>query len=314
MLQRCTFSHWDLQGLKPYMRYSPQGGYHPNAENIYTANECGLADTDRQTNLPPMNMVQRAMDAWMASPSHREAILNPAHTNVSLGLAWDRHTYKAVQHFESQYLIMDRPPSIRDNTIHARGALISSLSFASPELLAALIIYDQPPRPLTKGQLARTSCYQHGPIIAAVMPPEWNPGLMDSYTVATSLQACNDPNNTPPQAPTPGSIDQSKQLWDQAKAAAAVTKLESLDIPIILSQDITIQDNQFHFSANLEQLLKKHGPGVYTIKLIANISQAGSITRAPPPNIPETIPQIIAQHSIFHPARPQIHLEATFAS
>ena len=47
MLRDCTTSHWGTDGLKPYMRHSLAGGHHRSAENVYSANECGLSDTSR---------------------------------------------------------------------------------------------------------------------------------------------------------------------------------------------------------------------------------------------------------------------------
>ena len=32
-LENCTSSHWGIDGLKPYMRYSLAGGYQSNGEN-----------------------------------------------------------------------------------------------------------------------------------------------------------------------------------------------------------------------------------------------------------------------------------------
>ena len=34
-LENCFSSHWGINGLKPYMRYSLAGGYQSNAENGY---------------------------------------------------------------------------------------------------------------------------------------------------------------------------------------------------------------------------------------------------------------------------------------
>ena len=33
-LENCFSSHWGIDGLKPYMRYSLAGGYQSNAENV----------------------------------------------------------------------------------------------------------------------------------------------------------------------------------------------------------------------------------------------------------------------------------------
>ena len=123
LLQECTFAHWSSDGLKPYMRYSLTGGHQKNAENIYTANECGLIDTHAQVNQAPEDMVKGAMTTFLNSPGHREAIISPSHSKVSIGLAWDRHTFKAVQHFEGDYVRLERIPRFLDGSLHVAGAV-----------------------------------------------------------------------------------------------------------------------------------------------------------------------------------------------
>lgn len=39
-LENCFASHWGLDGLKPYMRYSLAGGYQSNGENVSGLDYC----------------------------------------------------------------------------------------------------------------------------------------------------------------------------------------------------------------------------------------------------------------------------------
>ena len=39
-LENCYASHWGIDGLKPYMRYSLAGGYQSNAENGHGSDYC----------------------------------------------------------------------------------------------------------------------------------------------------------------------------------------------------------------------------------------------------------------------------------
>ena len=47
MRDDCFVSHWDTDGLKPYMRYSLTGGYQYNAENVGGFYDCGPFDSYR---------------------------------------------------------------------------------------------------------------------------------------------------------------------------------------------------------------------------------------------------------------------------
>ena len=48
-LQNCSGSHWGIDGLKPYMRYSLAGGYQINSENFYGTDYC-ITDNDGHPN------------------------------------------------------------------------------------------------------------------------------------------------------------------------------------------------------------------------------------------------------------------------
>ena len=39
-LEHCFSSHWGIDGLKPYMRYSLAGGYQANGENVHGSDYC----------------------------------------------------------------------------------------------------------------------------------------------------------------------------------------------------------------------------------------------------------------------------------
>ena len=193
LLRDCVLSHWGTDGLKPYMRYSLAGGYQVNGENVSSRNECGLADTWLGWNEEPMEMVNDAVEGWLESPGHRETMLSPEFRKVNIGLAWDRNTFKAIQHFEGDYVEYTTLPVIEDGILELGGNLGRDYRFAGPVPLMAVIIYDPRPRRLTGGQLARTYCYGHGEYIAGLIPP--SPLLKDEFEFTLTLEQpqCIDP-------------------------------------------------------------------------------------------------------------------------
>src|SRR4030067_3142957 len=74
MLEKNYFSHWDMKGLKPHMRYTLAGGTEAVSENI--AAYIGGIDTDLKTalkNLEWSMMYDDASSQW----GHRDNILTP---------------------------------------------------------------------------------------------------------------------------------------------------------------------------------------------------------------------------------------------
>ena len=117
----CFMSHWDLAGLKPYMRYSLAGGYQSNSENLSGSNYCPERPTQRQPQIDVRHEIREAMANWMESPGHRDAILDPWAKRVNIGLEWNDHNFWAVQHFEGDYVEYTFFPDIVGDILILRG-------------------------------------------------------------------------------------------------------------------------------------------------------------------------------------------------
>ena len=149
LLEDCVMSHWGTDGPKPYMRYSLAGGFQTNAENVLSHNECGLADTLLSWNDDSMEMVADSVVGLLESPGHRETMLSPEYRKVNIGLAWDRNVFKAVLHFEGDYVEFDVPPVIDDGVLELDGKLTAGHFFTGQIPLMTLIVYDPAPRRLS---------------------------------------------------------------------------------------------------------------------------------------------------------------------
>ena len=80
----CFSSHWGLDGLKPYMRYSLTGGYQANAENGSGLDYC-ITEADSYAEIRSVEQeIREAMAGWMESPGHRSTILDPWHRAVNV--------------------------------------------------------------------------------------------------------------------------------------------------------------------------------------------------------------------------------------
>ena len=258
-------SHWGTDGLKPYMRYSLAGGYQTNGENVLTSNECGLTDTSLQRNEKPMKMVSDAVDGLLESPDHRETMLDPRYSQVNIGLAWDRNTFKAVQHFEGDYVELTLLPAIQEGALALERRLEEEYEFDGINPLMAFIIYDPRPRTLTQGQLAQTSCYSHGAVIATVIPP--SPFLTAGYEYTETMETrqCTDPYRTGNGTDRPETRLEMDRAWSENKEKSERIVETEFSVQVMKARDLEVEGREFWLTADLQDLLDEHGPGVYTV-------------------------------------------------
>ena len=286
MLERCYFSHWGLDGLKPYMRYSRAGGYQSNAENVSGLNHC-IMPGDGFATISAHDYIEDIMSGFMDSPGHRDTILDPHHSAVSLGLAWDSHNIMAVQHFEYGYVSFHRPPEISGGTLSLAGTAQNGAGFASGDDLGIQIYHDPPPHNLTRGQVARTYCYDAGTPAALVrppLPPNYH-YTADTYTM--TVTHCPDPYGIPDDTPAPSSYQEAHEL--HTLTASGSVPPASYAVRGYDALVWTVDGNHFEVSVDISEALLRYGPGVYTVT-VWGVAGGESVT--------------ISRYSIFHDAGP----------
>ncbi len=287
MLAGCFSSHWGLDGLKPYMRYSLAGGYQSSAENVSGLSYC-IKPWENYVGTSLERDIREAAEGFMQSPGHRDNVLDPHHAAVNLGLAWDDYNMMVVQHFEYGYAVFDEPPAIRDGFLSFSGTAVNGAGFGSADDLMVQIYYDQPPRSLAPGQVARTYCYDHGLTAAALVAPP-PPG---SYYTTSSYQEtstpCPDPYDVPANAPAPASPGQAHDIWYQSYLASLST-ITTRTVPFHTASEWRVLGDSFAVGADIGRILERHGPGVYTVTVWGTADG-------------EAVP--IAERSIFHGTDP----------
>ena len=77
-LDNCISSHWGVDGLKPYMRYSLADGYQSNAENGIGLNYCIKASDGYAAISSIRQEIDEAMDRLLHSGGHRVNLLDPS--------------------------------------------------------------------------------------------------------------------------------------------------------------------------------------------------------------------------------------------
>ena len=106
------FSHWDLSGHGPDYRYAQAGGQDAVMENIYTY--WYRYSDGRPAPIEDWAQVIREAEAsLMQSPGHRQNILDPAHTHLGVGIAYNADTgeVKMTQEFVNRYVALHPLPA-----------------------------------------------------------------------------------------------------------------------------------------------------------------------------------------------------------
>jgi hypothetical protein len=244
-------SHWGMDGLTPYMRYTLAGGRNYEAENGFVSRTTWIGGKDPFYKRDPKEMLAEAEKSLMASPGHRENILNKWHKIVNMGIAYNNESLHLVQQFEGDYVEFSKKPTVSARILSFAGKLKAGFT-----LEGVGIWYDQPPHPLTLGQLDATYAYLTGqqpatflrePLTGGSYYPDsstrfaWEPGL-DPYSL--------DPN-TPRRHSPPLQTSRAK----------------SKVVPWTTASIWHVSGQSFEIKADISLVLNALGPGVYTVTI-----------------------------------------------
>ena len=274
-LANCFSSHWGSNGLKPHMRYTLTGGRQYNSENVSGSNYC-IKPSDGYVAVSDVEVeIRKSSDGFFRSPGHRQNILRPQHKNVNIGLAWDRHNFKMVQHFEGDYVEYEKAPSIQGNVLSLKGRVKNGAGIGSEDGLGVQIYYDRPPRRLTLGQLSRTYCYGIGLEVAALREPLTGGWYYPDDEFTTTQTSCPDPYDVSPTAPAPRSHREAGAFWQSAYNTSQASPTRNVTAPWITARTWDASSSNFNVVADIGRVLQKHGPGVYTVVVWADIGGIG---------------------------------------
>ena len=288
-LAGCFSSHWGMDGLKPYMRYTLAGGQQSNGENVRGLDYCIRESDGYRQNDTPQNEISQAMTGLMDSPGHRRNILRPSHRRVNIGLAWDPHNFKVVQHFEGGHIEYSRVPAIRNSILSMSGWTKNGAQARNEKDIGFQVSYDPPPHPLTRGQISRTYCYGPGSPVALLRMPLTGRRYYKDDQASMKHSRCPDPYAVSPDAPGPNSPKEAHEFWQSAYDASQNRKERTVTVPWITTSEWTISGDQFSVTADLSNVLQQHGGGVYTVIVWARTGK-------------ERI--VVSEYSIFHGVTP----------
>lgn len=288
-LENCFSSHWGIDGLKPYMRYSLAGGYQSNGENGSGLDYCIGSFQGYRPLSNIRSEIEETMAGWVSSPGHRSNILDPWHRKVNIGIAWDRHNVAMYQHFEGDYVEYDEVPAIADGLLSFSGRTKNGLRFRSSRDLGVQVYYDPPPSGLTQGQVARTYCYDSGLRVAGLREPLTGNAYWPTSSFQETYEPCPSPYDVPPDMPAPRSPEEAHRVWKEAFDASNLGAARSIRVPWVTASHWVANGEEIAVRADIGKVLELHGPGVYSIMVWGE-------------HLGEDV--IVSQHSLFYKVLP----------
>ena len=170
MLYYGYFSHWDIYGLKPYMRYTLLGGTGSVDENVaYLSNStCSVLGCSGTVNVGAAikNMEDSMLynDSACCANGHRYNILNPNHNQISIGIAYNGSTVYLAEDFIDNYITWGTgSPSYSNSNVSLVGNMQSGYNLSQ-----VIVSYDPPVQNMSVAQLGQTRSYGYGTQIAGV--------------------------------------------------------------------------------------------------------------------------------------------------
>lgn len=168
-------SHWTTNGEKPYMTYTQYDGDGSVRQNVAIAGfspeqyeQCVTNILVKCEKIEPLSTIEQLQyemmynDRECCNDGHRNNILDPRHTHVSIGIVYDQYYLALVQNFEKNYgLDVDA----EDSEVEISGTLLDG------QLDHIAIYYDEMPSRAVYEQNKDLLSYSAGEIVAVVVKP-----------------------------------------------------------------------------------------------------------------------------------------------
>jgi uncharacterized protein YkwD len=168
-------SHWTTKGEKPYMTYTQYDGEGSVQQNVAIAGfspeqyeQCVTNILVECEKIEPLSTIEQLQNEMMyndnecCNDGHRNNILDPHHTHVSIGIVYDQYYLAFVQNFENNYgLTVDA----KNSEIKVSGTLLDG------QLDHIAIYYDEMPTREVYEQNKDLLSYSAGELVAMVVKP-----------------------------------------------------------------------------------------------------------------------------------------------
>ena len=212
------FSHWNSDGVKPYVVYTKLSGRGSVAENnYYTYSYCPTSNCLENTYDPYVE-IKRGEDSMMNNDAasnwgHKKNILDPNHTHVNFGIAYTDDRFYFVQNFENN-LVNWQTVQLTGGSLMLSGTILPGYTMDSIDVFS-----DPSPKALTENDLDNSppydaGYYDQGTDVGMIVPrpmgnsyyPECSPGKITA-SFSDGKSDCLDYTMYVNNSPSPNGIN-----------------------------------------------------------------------------------------------------------
>ena len=147
------------------------------------------------------------------------------------------------------------------------GSVHNGVLFNGDRDLSVQVYYDPPPHTLTRGQVARTYCYDPGLLVAALRLPLTGRSFYPRHEFTQTYIPCPDPYDVPANANAPRSVNEAHAFWLDAYGAYvdSLGRPQSTTVLWTTALQWAARGEDFSIVADLSDVLEEHGKGVYSL-------------------------------------------------
>ncbi len=249
-------SHWDRNGLAPYMRYTRDVGEGTAQENIHQAiffrDGCIPADYDYQSWLT------KALAELANSPGHRATLMQEYATEVRIGLAQSCHSLVLVQVVGHRYLRWTQTPRLENEVLRFEGEIHIPARMGSNTQV--LIAWEPLPQSSSVDQLAQTGCYS---LPRRILLGVRQAGSDEDAEVTASR--CYSLMEADPTYLIPSDPAQARQ--ERTHFINRSPRRETYTLPMHRARKWEVGIRNFTMEFDLREILRTRGDGIYTVSV-----------------------------------------------
>ena len=266
-LSGCYSSIWSADGLKSDARYTLAGGQQYNNLTVLGKDYCaGWIEKDAIAEGTISSSVEDLLEDFGIS----RTLTDDSYRQASIGLAEDRRFIRLAVLLERNFIEYERLPVLNEGILTFSGKVKNGIDLDEGRGLSATVFYSPPPENLTAGQIARVYSSEGGLRIAAIRRPAAEGRHWTSHEYTRMHNPCPSPYDIPADTKAPQSPEEATKFHNAARDICLEIRGdkdggEEITVPWITASGWEVQGNSFTVTANLSEVVGRHGNGLYKI-------------------------------------------------
>ncbi|HKC24603.1 MAG TPA: CAP domain-containing protein, partial [Thermoanaerobaculia bacterium] len=159
--------HWDTAGRPPHLRWALAGGVDYEAENFASRSRYGYP-LKEEIGALILGAHESFMNERPPANGHKETILDPLFTHVGIGAARIGGEFRMTEEFVRRVADWIELPA---GPLPAGSRARVAMKLRAPFRAGVVeIAWEAPPRPMTRGEIARRASYSYPPATHTLRP------------------------------------------------------------------------------------------------------------------------------------------------